>query len=47
MTGQEMNNKYNKDDESEQKTNSVVDILSPAAMFNAYHICHNVQVSWT
>ena len=21
-----------------------VDILSPAAMQNAYHICHNVQV---
>lgn len=23
---------------------TVVDILSPAAMFNAYYICHNVQV---
>ena len=24
--------------------NAVVDILSPAAMKNAYYICHNVQV---
>ena len=24
--------------------NTVVDILSPAAMKNAYYICHNVQV---
>ena len=29
----------------EQKTATVVDILSPAAMFNAYYVCHNVQVS--
>ena len=28
----------------DQKTATVVDILSPAAMFNAYYICHNVQV---
>ena len=37
----------NKDEDNEQKSSTVVDILSPAAMFNAYYICHNVQVSWS
>ena len=27
-----------------KNSNTVVDILSPAAMKNAYYICHNVQV---
>jgi len=38
-----LNEKAKKDDVVEQKSCTVVDILSPAAMLNAYYICHNVQ----
>ena len=33
-------------EEDRERRQGVTDVLSSAAMTNAYYICHNVQVGW-